>query len=304
MPRARVGEVELEYAEVLPDGVADPDTLEPLVMIMGIGAQMVLWPRGLLDELASRGFRVIIFDNRDVGASTWLDHLPVPKPVATMGRAVAGMAIDAPYTLVDMADDVAGLLDHLGLATAHVLGASMGGMIAQTLAITHPHRVRSLTSIMSSPGGRRYSLAKPHVLKTLLQPAPRDPLQAEENALRFYAAAGSTAFERDEAGVRERARLSFERGVHPKGFARHFAAILATGKRGPALRFFRRPSLVIHGSVDPLILPHAGRATARALPDAELLLIDGMGHDLPRGVWPTVVEGVERVARRGPPSPR
>lgn len=298
MPRAKAGTIELEYAEVVPPGTSDPTDLEPLLMIMGIGAQMVLWPEDFLAEVARRGFRVIIFDNRDVGASTWLDDLPAPKPLATIRQAIAGGPIDAPYSLIDMADDVAGLMDHLGLATAHVLGVSMGGMIAQTFAIGHPHRVRSLTSIMSSPGGRRFSLTSPRVLRTLLARAPKTPEDAEANALRFYAAAGSPGFPRDEDGIRRRARRSFERGVHREGFRRHFAAIQATGKRAEALGFVRVPALVIHGAADPLIMPYAGRATARALPQAELRMIEGMGHDLPRPLWRSIADDIARLRDR------
>ena len=289
MARAAVGDLELEY-ESMGEG-------EPLVLIMGIGAQMVWWPDDLCHGLVRRGFRVIRFDNREVGLSSRLDHLPVPPIKRALIDFFLGRSVSAPYTLVDMADDVAGLLDHLGLDSAHVFGASLGGMVAQTLAICHPSRVRTLTSIMSSPGGRRYSIARPRAAATLLRKPPRNEQEAIDNHLTFLRICGSPGFPLDEEAARERAALSYRRSVYPPGFARQMAAVLATGDRTGALQFVRAPTLVIHGAADPLILPHAGRATARAIPGAELLMIDGLGHDLPEGVWPTLIDAIGRLAQ-------
>ncbi len=288
MARATAGDIELEY-ESMGDG-------EPLVLIMGIGAQLVWWPDELCQGLVQRGFRVIRFDNREVGLSTRLDHLPVPPVKRALVDFFLGRPVSAPYSLLDMADDVAGLLDHLGLADAHVFGVSLGGMVAQTLAIVHPSRVRSLISMMSSPGGRRHSIARPRAAATLLRKPPRNEEEAIENHLEFLRTCGSPGFEIDEAAARERAALSYRRSVYPPGFARQMAAVLATGDRTGALRFVRKPSLVIHGAADPLILPSAGRATARAIPNADLLMIDGLGHDLPEGVWPTLIDAIGRHA--------
>jgi pimeloyl-ACP methyl ester carboxylesterase len=290
MPRLQSNGIELEY-ESIGEGA-------PLVLIMGIGAQLIHWPDAFCHALADRGFRVIRFDNRDCGLSTRLEHLPVPNVRRAMVRGLLGMSLKAPYTLVDMADDVAGLLDALALEDAHILGASLGGMVAQTMAITHPSRVRTLTSLMSTTGNPRAAFAKPRALRALLQSPPRTKEEAVKNHLMFSRVCGSTKFELDHADTVHRAKLSFERGIYPRGVARQLAAVVATGDRTGALRFVRSPTLVIHGSVDPLIPPGGGRATARAIPGSELLMIDGMGHDLPPGTWPAVADAVERLARK------
>jgi pimeloyl-ACP methyl ester carboxylesterase len=290
MAFARANGIELAYEE---EGSG-----EPMVLIMGIGAQLVFWPDDFVSGLAERGFRVVRFDNRDVGQSTKLSALRAPNLRRAMMRSLLGLPVEAPYTLSDMADDTAGLMDALGIDAAHVVGVSLGGMIAQTLAITHPHRVRSLTSIMSTPGGRRNMLSHPRALAALLGKPPRTAEEAEAHLVAISRVIGSRAFPLDETELRRKARLSFGRGGDPRGFARQFAAMLATGDRRGALRFLRRPAAVIHGSVDPLILPHAGRATARAIPEARLRIVEGMGHDLPRGAWPIFFEEISAVTGR------
>jgi pimeloyl-ACP methyl ester carboxylesterase len=265
---------------------------------MGIGAQMVLWPEEFCDLLAARGFRVIRFDNRDVGRSSKLDHLGVPKLGRTMLRSLFGLPVRAPYSLEDMAHDVCGLLDELGIASAHVVGASMGGMIAQTMAIIRPDRMRSLVSIMSTTGRRGYMISEPRALRALLGAAPKTRDEAIERHLALFRVVGSTGFERDEKATAAIAALSWDRGHHPPGFMRQLAAIGATGDRTPRLRFVRMPTLVVHGSVDPLIRPLGGRMTAEAIPGARLHMIDGMGHDLPRGAWPTLVDLIAGHAAR------
>jgi pimeloyl-ACP methyl ester carboxylesterase len=228
---------------------------------MGIGAQMILWPEGFCDMLAARGFRVIRFDNRDVGRSTQLDHLGVPSLWPTLGSMLTGRSVRAPYSLEDMAADVTGLLDVLGIESAHIVGASMGGMIAQTMAITHPHRMRSLVSMMSMTGKPGYT-STPRALKALFGPPPRTREQAIERHLELFRVVRSTSYPFDEAALIDRAGLSWDRGSHPRGVLRQLAAIAATGDRTARLRFVRVPTLVVHGTIDPLIRPIGGKLTA------------------------------------------
>jgi len=289
--RARVGDVELAYDQL--------GRGRPLVLIMGIGAQRIFWDERLCQRLVRAGFEVIRFDHRDIGESSRLDHLPVPRPWPVLARRMANLRIDAPYTLSDMAADVVGLLDHLGVDRAHVAGASMGGMIAQHLAIEHPRRVASLTSIMSTPGSRRWALAtRPRALAALFDKAPRTAEQAGEAAVKVFRVIGGTRFPVDEDRLRELGRAAFERRPSPRGFLRHFAALCASGNRTRALAGVRAPTLVFHGSADPLIPVGAGRATARAIAGARLRVVDGMGHHLPPGVWDELVESITEVAGR------
>jgi pimeloyl-ACP methyl ester carboxylesterase len=260
---------------------ADP----PLLMVHGLGTQMIAWRPDFLRMLADRGLRVITFDNRDVGLSTHLDGMPDIR--AMMG----GDTSSAPYTLADMAEDTAGLLDALAIDSAHVLGVSMGGMIAQTLAAAHPDRVRSLTSIMSTTGEREVSQPTPEAQATLLAPRPRSVEEAEQRGVEGARVIGSPGM-LDEDWIRELARTAYERAYDPPGFARQLAAIWASGDRTEQVRGIKTPALVIHGEVDPLIPVSGGRATAAAIEGAELLVIEGMGHDLPRPLWPSIVDAV------------
>jgi pimeloyl-ACP methyl ester carboxylesterase len=287
--RARVGAVELAY-DVLGDGG------RPLVLVMGIGAQRVFWDDALCARFAAAGFQIARFDHRDIGESTRLDA-PVPRPGPALARRMIGARIDAPYTLSDMAADVAGLIEALGWSSAHVVGASLGGMIGQHLAIEHPGRVRSLTSIMSTPGGRRY-LPEPRALRALFAPAPRSAEEAGLHAERLFTAIGSTAWTVDGERLRAAGQAAYARGLSPRGFLRHFAAALASGDRAARLRAVRVPTLVIHGSRDPMFPLRAGRAMARAMPEATWLPIAGMGHDLPTPLWPTLVAAIARHAER------
>jgi pimeloyl-ACP methyl ester carboxylesterase len=293
--RARVGShgaasIELAYDDY--GAVSDP----ALVLIMGIGAQRILWDEALIGGLVDRGLRVIRFDHRDTGESSAIDA-PVPPPMPTLARAFAGLHVDAPYTLSDMARDVVGLLDALAIERAHVVGASLGGMVGQHLAIEHPARLRSLTSIMSTPGGRRY-LPQPHALRALFAPAPRTAQEAGEALARTFAVIGSPAWPRDAARLRELGAESFRRGQNPRGFLRQFAALLASGDRADRLPAVRVPTLIIHGSRDPLIPFSAGRASAALIPNATWLPIAGMGHDMPAPLWPTLVGAIGRHAER------
>lgn len=278
MPRARVGEVELEY-DVRGAG-------PPLVLIMGIGAQLIHWPEPFCDQLAAHGLTVIRFDNRDAGRSTCLEHLPPPRLLPNVLRVLLGRRAHAPYSLSDMAADVVGLLDALELEDAHVVGISMGGMIAQVLAIEHPARVRTLTSFASTPGDRRF--ARPRALASLLEPVPSDRQAAIRRSLKIMKAIGSPDYPMDEAAFLEIAHHAYERGVSSAGFARQFAAILASGNRLRRLADVRAPTLVLHGAEDPLIPLAAGEATAAAIPGAVLEVIPGLGHDLPRPLWPRI----------------
>jgi len=291
MPRASVNGIELEY-ETTGSG-------DPMVLVMGLGAQMVHWPDGLITELVGRGFRVTRFDNRDVGLSTRLHDLPVPDVRRGFVRGLLGLPVSAPYTLLDMADDVAGLLDALGLRDAHVVGASLGGMVAQTTAVVHSARVRSLASIMSTTGSRRV-LPRPRALRALLGKPPRSREEAVARQLAYVEVCGSKGFPIDREAVAALAARAWDRaGVYPRGFARQLAAIQATGDRTAALRLVRAPTVVIHGEVDPLIPVGGGRLTARAIPGARLLVIPGMGHDLPRAAWPRIADAIADNARRG-----
>jgi pimeloyl-ACP methyl ester carboxylesterase len=285
--RAPANGIEIVYETIGDD--ADP----PLLLVMGLGMQLIHWDRELCERIAARGFRVIRFDNRDAGRSTKIDA-PVP-PVA---RALAGLRIDAPYLLDDMADDALGLLDHLGVEEVHVVGASMGGMIAQTMAIRRPERVRSLTSIMSTTGERRAGRPKLRVWSVLARRAPSARDAYVEHFVRVFKMIGSKGLPFDEQRVRAVAAASYERGHHPAGAGRQLAAIIASGDRTERLRELRLPTLVVHGRDDPLVPFRGGQATARAIPEARLLAIPGMGHDLPREVWPRVVDAIAGTTER------
>ncbi|HYF26576.1 MAG TPA: alpha/beta fold hydrolase [Baekduia sp.] len=259
----------------------------PLLLVMGLGTQMIGWPDGFCELLAQRGFRVIRFDNRDIGRSTKLRDKPPPSLAAIVTRSRAAAA----YLVRDMADDAAGLLRALDVHAAHVAGASMGGMIAQALAIGHPDKVLSLTSIMSTTGGRFVGQPAPQILPTFLRGPARDPDQAVERTVALFRLVGSPGFERDEHELRAMVRLSLERGAgDTAGTGRQLQAILASKDRSRALRRVVAPTLVIHGTADKLVRPSGGRATARAIPGARLELIDGMGHDLPKALWPRLAD--------------
>lgn len=292
MPSARANGIDIEY-EVF----GDPGG-RPLVLIMGLGAQMIFWDDELCDLLAARGHRVIRFDNRDVGLSTKLDHLGLPNVMTAMGAALARQKVEAPYTLTDMAADVAGLLDVLGIDAAHVVGASLGGMVAQTVAIEHPSRVRSLTSIMSSTGNPNLPPARPEAMAALLTPPPPDREGSIERLVAVFRVIGSPGFPFDEERFRRIAGRSYDRCFNPAGVVRQLVAILASGSRKDQLRSVRVPTLVIHGADDPLIPVAAAHDTAESVPGAELLIIDGMGHDLPRPVWSRIVDAVTALTGR------
>lgn len=269
----------------------------PLVLVMGIGAQRIFWDDALCEQLVAAGFQVARFDHRDIGESTLLDEAPTPDPRTLLVRRLLGMRVRAPYTLSHMAADVAGLIERLGFGSAHVVGASLGGMVGQHLAIEQPARVRSLTSIMSSPGGRRY-LPEPRAFRALFAPRPRTQEEAGLHVETLFAAIGSPLWPLDGHRLRKIGELAFERGMNPRGFMRHFAAVLASGDRKHGLRTVTVPTLVIHGSRDPMFPLRAGRDMARMVPNATWLPIAGMGHDLPPPLWPVLVAAIARHAAR------
>jgi pimeloyl-ACP methyl ester carboxylesterase len=264
---------------------SDPTAL----LIMGLVTQMVAWHEDLCHELAARGLHVVRFDNRDCGRST---HLQGPPP--TLGQLLLRSKRPARYTLADMADDAAGLLRELELAPAHVIGASMGGMIAQTLAVRHPEQVRSLVSIMSTTGGRWVGQPSLRAYPLFLRRATREEGREEfvERAVRMFATIGHTDLPQDIADIRELAAVSYDRDRDPAGPGRQLAAIVASGDRTAELRRITAPTLVIHGTADPMVTPSGGRATARAIPGAKLVRIEGMGHYLPRTAWPRLIDAI------------
>ncbi|TML05220.1 MAG: alpha/beta hydrolase [Actinobacteria bacterium] len=268
---------------------ADP----PLLLIMGLGTQMVAWHGDFCGKLVDEGFRVIRFDNRDIGRSTHLDGAPTPTLRQLLVRRPP-----AAYRLEDMAGDTAGLLYGLGISAAHIVGASMGGMIAQTLAATRPERVLSLTSIMSTTGNRRVGQPAWRVMPIFLKQAPRDRDAFIDHTELLFKAIGSSGIQRDDAELREVAGLMYDRGLDPGGTSRQLAAIIASGNRTPALRRITAPTVVIHGTADRLVRPSGGRATVRAIPGAKLVKVDGMGHDLPRAAWDQIVAAIVENARR------
>ena len=287
--RARVGEVELAYQTI--GDRSDP----PMLLIMGLASQMIGWPNAFCELLADRGFFVIRFDNRDCGRSTVLDGAGTPSP----RDALDGGAAAVPYTLSNMAGDAAGILDALEASPAHVLGVSMGGMIAQTLAIERTERVLSLASIMSTTGDPSVGQATPEAQAVLFRRPPLDDREVfAKEIVNVRAVIGSQGLERDEEWSREVARQAFDRGIHPDGTMRQIAAIMASGDRTEALHGLDVPTVVIHGRDDPLIGVSRGEATAAAIPDAELVLIDGMGHDLPPAAWERLADSIVANAAR------
>jgi pimeloyl-ACP methyl ester carboxylesterase len=265
---------------------------DPIVLVAGLGQQLHSWPTAFCERLAARGYRVIRFDNRDVGHSTHLRFRP-PGPAAILRRRFA----PEQYDLTDMATDTVGLLDAIGIDTAHVVGASMGGMIAQTVAAGWPQRVRTLVSIMSTTGARR--IGRPALSTWLLMAgsAPRDRRTATDRAVRMFRHIGSQGFPFDEAMVRELSGLAWDRDPSGGGVARQLGAIFASGDRTARLSAVTAPTLVIHGDRDRMVHPTGGAATARAVAGARLATIAGMGHDLPRGAWPALLDLIDGHAR-------
>jgi pimeloyl-ACP methyl ester carboxylesterase len=283
----RVGEIELCYETFGDPG--DP----AMLLVMGLGTQMLGWHEDLCAELASRGFFVVRYDNRDIGRSSSVRG--APPTTWQLARRSRRAAV---YSLEDMAADGVGLLDHLGIERSHVVGVSMGGMIGQVMAARHPGRVRSLASIMSSTGSLLSGQPNMRATAMLLRRPPRERDAYIESGVRLFHYIGSPGFSRDEDDLREILARSYERGGDPNGSGRQLAAILASGDRRRLLRTISAPTVVIHGTADRLVNPSGGRATARAIRGARLVKIEGMGHDLPRGAWPQILGAVVENARR------
>jgi pimeloyl-ACP methyl ester carboxylesterase len=280
--------IELAYQEM-----GDPDA-EPLLLVMGLATQMIAWNEEFCSLLVDRGFRVVRFDNRDIGRSTKLKSAGVPSRLDVM----AGRRATAPYLLTGMARDSFGLMDHLGIESANVAGASMGGMIAQQMAIDRPDRVRSLVSIMSTTGSRWAGLPSMKAFGVLFGGPPKGRDQVIERAVKTFRVIGSPGYPFEEDRIREIAAASYDRGHSSAGVFRQLHAILASGDRTADLKRLDLPATVIHGSADVLIRPSGGRATARAIPGARLKIVEGMGHDLPPALWPEIADEIAATAAR------
>tara|TARA_B100000575_G_scaffold291546_1_gene297747 strand:- start:622 stop:1494 length:873 start_codon:yes stop_codon:yes gene_type:complete len=288
MPLVQANGVDI-YCEVHGEG-------HPVLLVMGINAQLIHWPPEMIDRLVAAGFQVIAFDNRDMGQSTWFDGLQAPSLGSMIAHRVVNRSQQTPYTLSDMAEDGFGVLTALGIESAHIIGASMGGMIAQQMAILHPDRVRSLTSIMSHTGERRHFLSDPRALLALMGTTPANAEEAGERVVGLMKVIGSPEDRRPDDHYRWLGATAYERGSNPEGFKRQLAAIVVSGSRDAQLKHLTVPTAVIHGTVDPLVSPRGGRHTAAVIPGAELVLIDGMGHDLPVAKLDTILAAFRRAA--------
>jgi len=279
---AKIGPVEIAY-----DSFGDPSS-PPMLLIMGLGAQMIRWDDAFCKAMAAQGHWVIRFDNRDVGLSTKFDQGGVPDLMSL----IQGKKVDVPYTLKDMAADAIGLLDSLRIDSADVVGVSMGGMVAQTMAIDYPKRVRTLTSIMSSTGNPNLPRSTPEAMEVLLSPAASTRDGYITDQIKAAKVLHGPAFPLNEDYVRDYAGRCFDRCYHPQGFARQLGAILGSGSRSDALADVKIPALVIHGNVDPLVPVEGGKDTAKSIPGAKLLIIDGMGHSFPVEVVPQILQAI------------
>jgi pimeloyl-ACP methyl ester carboxylesterase len=290
VPSVQANGLTFEYESI--GNPSDP----AIVLIMGLGVQMILWPDEFYAMLAARGFRAVRFDNRDAGLSTQLDHLGSPNVMLQYAKYLLHLPLKSPYLIDDMARDTVGILDALGIARPHLVGASMGGMIAQNVAANFPDRVASLTSIMSKTGSRKLPPPEKRAIRALLQkPAKKGDVPAAAARLkRLLRAIGSDTYPTDEAELTAFCERHSSRAHNPPGQMRQLLAISASGDRTPVVRRIKAPTLVIHGTEDPLLLPECGRATAQAIAagggNAKLVEVEGMGHDLPRPLWPKLVD--------------
>ena len=292
MPKAKANNIEIEY-----DTFGDPSS-KPLLLVMGLGAQMIAYLEELCMMLVDKGFYVIRFDNRDVGLSTKFEEAGVPNIMNAIMAFQRGETISPPYTIEDMSDDAVGLLDALNIEKAHICGASMGGMIVQTIAFRHPTRVLSLTSIMSTTGNPNLPQAKPEALQILLKLAPTEREAYIEESVKRRRILYGSGFPYHEDKARELAAALYDRSFYPQGMARQLVAILANGNRKPKLGSIKVPTLVIHGGDDPLVPVEGGKETAETIPGAELIIIEGMGHSLPPETWPQIVDAIAKNANK------
>lgn len=285
--QANINGISITYEDKGPSGAP------VILLVMGLGGQLTLWPDEFVDALNERGFRTIRYDNRDVGLSTRFEAAGIPNVKWMIVKSVLGLPVRPAYTLADMAADGIGLLDHLAVARAHVVGVSMGGMISQHIAARYPQRVQSLTSVMSTTGNRRL----PRARKEAMQVLANRPMSGDKEALIAYSVnaarvIGSPGYPADEARLQRRVRTDFERGWYPQGVARQMAAIVADGDRRAMLKDIAAPTLVIHGEDDPLVPIDGGRDTAANIAGARLLTIPGMGHDLPLALVDTLADAI------------
>ncbi|MBM3657494.1 MAG: alpha/beta fold hydrolase [Actinobacteria bacterium] len=291
MPRAVANKWETLPIEIEYDTFGDKNN-PALILVMGFGAQMVAWDTKFAQMLADRGHFVVRFDNRDVGLSTKLDGVKVDANAVVAAALLEQPLPPVPYNLSDMAQDIVGLMDHLNIAKAHIMGASMGGMIAQVFAIEHPQRTASLVSVMSMPGEPETMQSEPEAMTALMSIPPSDRTGFIEHSL-VYQAFQSKKY-RNDALSRANAARDFDRSFYPEGSPRQMAAIYASGRRTEALAALKTRTLVVHGNDDTLIPPSAGQRTADIIPGAEIVFVDDMGHDIPEPLWPKIVDTITR----------
>ncbi len=282
MPNVTANGIQIEY------GTFGESSFPALLLIMGGGSQMIYWEPEFCELLANEGYFVIRFDNRDIGLSTKFEEAGIPDMIAAM----KGEPIIPPYTLEDMADDVVGLLDALSIDKAHICGASIGGMIAQVLSYRHPERVLSLTSIMSSTGNPELPQIKPEILAEVYKPTPGEREAYIEHNVNMWRKLWSPGFPFEEQRLRSVMGESYDRSYYPQGMARQSAAVLAHGYQRASIASIKSPTLVIHGDKDPFMSIEGGKETAELIPNAKLLIIEGMGHDMPKGAWPTIIDAI------------
>ena len=287
MPQAKANNISIEY-----ETVGNPSS-PPILLIVGLGAQLVYWDDAFCSQLAEAGLHVIRFDNRDAGLSTKFDAAGVPDIMGMVGKLMRGQKVTPPYTIEDMAADAVGLLDALNIQKAHICGMSMGGMIAQSLAIHYPQRLLSLTSIYSTTGNPHLPQPKPEIMRLLLTPPPQERELFIRFHLDLFRALTGPRFGFDEKWVRDTMAKAYDRAYYPQGTGRQLAAIMTQSNRKGALHGVKVPTLVIHGDADPLVSVEAGKDIAHTVPGAELIILEGMGHDLPHGEgWAQIAEHI------------
>jgi pimeloyl-ACP methyl ester carboxylesterase len=290
MPNVTANGIQIEY-----DTFGD-SSFPALLLVAGNGAQMIFWDVEFCELLAKKGYFVIRFDNRDAGLSTKFEEAGIPDFPAAIKALMEGKPVESAYSLDDMADDAVGLLNALGIEKAHICGVSMGGMIAQVISYRHPKHVLSLTSIMSSTGNPDLPQGKPDALAAVIAPSPEERGAYVEHNMNIWRTIWSPGFPFEEKRARTFIEKSYDRSYYPQGMARQNIAILANGDRRPSLSSIKVPTLVIHGADDPLIPVEGGKDTARAIPGARLFIINGMGHDMPKGVWAEIVDAISKHA--------
>jgi len=293
VPQLNANNITIEY-----DTFGDRDD-KPLLLVMGLGAQMIAWDEKFCEQLASSGHYVIRYDNRDVGLSTRFHDHGEPDLETLVMQLLTDSPVDVPYTLEDMAMDGMSLLSELEIERAHICGASLGGMIVQTMAIEHPERVLSMTSIMSTTGNPLLPPATPEAMEALTSERVDDPDHAMDRAVEVNKVIGSPGFPRDEERLRKKGLEAYERGYYPAGVNRQMAAVITNGDRSEKLRQLKVPAMIIHGADDPLVPVTGGIDTHENISGSELIIIDGMGHDLPMGAWDEIIAGITSVTEDG-----